>query len=191
MADFIVQFLSLAIFISGLMIGEVIAHRAFGRPKSPIIFIVDVALIVFIISAVYTFVGFSSPGPILYATNFMVGLVTIMIARSVEWGLGMTQKSGLSGSKTIDVIRLLAHYGLDMDEIKAALKQFGMPHKGVEKYSHLIESTVPSYVPKLVKMERTLDSIDARVRGIEESMNNGRRNGASAQSKAQPENAAA
>ena len=186
MADFIVQFLSLAVFIGGLMIGEIIAHKAFGRPKSPFIFIVDVLLIVFIISAIYAFVGFYSQGPIFYVSNFMVGLITIMIARSVEWGLGLTQKSGLSGSKTIDVIRLLAHYGLDMEEIKAALKQFGMPHKGVEKYSHMIESTVPSYVPKLVKMEKTLDSIDVRVRGIEESMNNGRRNGANAQSKAQP-----
>ena len=171
MIELLVQFLTLASFIVGLVAGEVISYKAFGRPKSPIVLLADVLLIVFIISIIYTYVGFFTAGLVFYITNFVAGFLTIMIARGVEWGLGMTHREGISSSKTIDIIRVLAHHGLDVDEIRGALKQFGLHHKGVEKYSHLIEKAVPAYVPKMVKMEKTLESIDRRVKTIEERLN--------------------
>ena len=170
MIELLIQFLSLASFIGGLVIGELVSYKAFGRPKSSFVFIIDIFLIIFIISAIYAYVGFYAQGIIFYVTNFVGGMLTILIARAVEWSLGMTQKEGISTNKTIDIIRVLAHHGLDMEEIKGALKQFGMPNKGVEKYNHLIEKTVPAYVPKLVKMEKTLESIDSRVRNIEKKI---------------------
>lgn len=171
MLEMLAQFLTLGAFIGGMVAGEIISYKAFGRPKSSFVFIVDIILIVFIISMVYSYVGFYAEGAILYVTNFFVGIITINLARSVEWGLGLTEREGISSSKTIDIIRVLAHHGLDIDEIKGALKQFGMPSKGIDKYRNLIEKAVPAYVPKLVKMEKTLDSIDQRVRNIEERMN--------------------
>jgi hypothetical protein len=170
MIEMLVQFLTLATFIAGLVAGEIISYKAFGRPKSPFVFIIDIILIIFIISAVYAYVGFYSEGIIFYVTNFVIGLLTIMVARGIEWGLGLTQREGISTNKTIDIIRVLAHHGLDVDEIKGALKQFGLPHKGVEKYGNLIEKAVPAYVPKMVKMEKTLESIDERVRSIEKKI---------------------
>lgn len=170
MLDVLFEFASIFIFVIGIVAGEVIAHKAFGRPKSAFVFLIDLVLIVLIIAIIYSYIGFYEAGWVYYTTNFMIGLFSIVITRAIEWMLKLTERTEMGRNQAVDVVRVLSHHGLDAGEIKAALKKMGFSGGAVERYHNLIEKTVPAYLPKMVRMEKTIGRIEERLGKIEKKL---------------------
>ena len=170
MADVLLQFASLLVFIFGIILGEFLAHRAFGVPKNGKAVIIDVFLIVFIITVFYSYVGFYGTGPLYFLTNFLFGSVSVLCTRAVLWVSGMTKTETIKPGRAVEIIRTLARHGVEEEEIKNILKKMGLKQDAVDRYQHLIERTVPAYMPKIVKMEKTLERMEKRLADIEKSL---------------------
>lgn len=90
MLELLFNFLSLMVFIAGIMAGEVLSNSAFGRPKSLLVSILDLVLVVFLISLIYTYTGFFAQGLLYHLINFCLGALSITTIRSLEWLLRLT-----------------------------------------------------------------------------------------------------
>jgi len=150
--------MTLLSLLLGLTAGEVVAMRAFGRPKASML-ILDMVLFAVVVSCIYAFVGFTQTGVMFMAINFVIGTGTVMIVRGIETTLRMTERPGTEHKIAANIIRELSRHGLDEDEIKGVLKRSGISPKTVDRLSDMIQSSVPAYVPKLVKMEMDISDI--------------------------------
>ena len=158
--------LPLAAFLIGALLGEAISYRAFGVPKNSFVLVLDIIFFVFLISFISTYLNFSSLDVPYYLINFFTGLLSIPLIRGVEDLLGLTKKSYLSNSVSIDIIKALSHAGLEKSEITQILQKIGYSPEDAEKYDSFISKTVPAYLPKFVRIEKTLESIDSRLNAL-------------------------
>ena len=58
---------------------------------------------------------------------------------------------------------------MDREEIVEALKRIGYNTKDIEKYFELISRSVSPYLPKIVRMEEKLESIEKKLETLNES----------------------
>jgi len=158
MVDLIIQVASLLSLLFGILIGEVVTIKVFGRPK-PAIIIVDVIVFVLILVTIFNFVSFTQLGYVYYALNFVVGLFTIVFLRAVESVLKLTESPKEEEKIAVNVVRLLSRYGVSEDEIKDVLKRSGISSRVVDKLHDYIEPNVPHYAPKLAKLESDIEEI--------------------------------
>jgi hypothetical protein len=172
--DLFVQMTTLMALLIGILVGEILAFRAFGRPKAKIL-LVDLVVFVIVISLIYGFISFTQLGAVFYVANFFIGAVTIVLVRGLESLFRLTESPRAEEKVTVNVIRALSRYGLDDEEIKGVLKRSGMSPKVVDRYSGMIEQNVPSYVPKLVKMEAEIADIKAGMDSLTAGLNRSRR----------------
>jgi len=171
----IVQILSLMALLVGILAGEIVAFRAFGKPK-PKILLIDLVVFVVMISLIYSFVTFTEAGAVFYAANFLIGAVTIVSVRGLESLLRLTESPRGEEKIAVNIIRILSRYGLDDEEIKGVLKRSGISPKSVDRLSGMIEQNVPAYVPKLVKMESDLADIRVGLDNLAVTLNQIRTN---------------
>lgn len=175
MSEIIPQIISLMVLLIGVMVGEIVAFRAFGKPK-PKILLIDMLMFVVVLTLVYSFISFTEAGLVLYAANFLIGTVTIISVRGVESLFRMTETMKGDEKIVVNIIRALSRYGLDEDEIRGVLKRSGISPKTVDRMSGLIEESVPAYVPKLVRLENEISEIRAGVVGLAASLDQMRNN---------------
>jgi hypothetical protein len=165
MSDLIVQMLTLMTLLVGILAGEIIAFRAFGKPK-PKILLIDMLVFVVVLTLMYSFVSFTEAGVVLYAANFFIGAISIVFVRGIESLFRLTESPRGEDRIAVNIIRALSRYGLDEEEIKGVLKRSGIPPKTVDRLSGMIEESVPVYVPKLVKLEADVADIKAAMASL-------------------------
>jgi hypothetical protein len=170
MLEFLMEFITLFVFILGIIVGEALAYKAFGKPKSSAVFFIDLVIIVLLIAFVYSYISFYGEGLVFHITNFVIGAITIVIARAAEWMLKLTTKGRMAKPGVVRMIRTLAQKGLDDNEIKKALKDMGVSPKMMDKYEKMIERSVPAFIPKMVKLEHAVEGIEKRLQLIEEKL---------------------
>lgn len=163
--DIVTQIIALLALMIGILLGEELATKAFGRIK-PIFLIIDIIIFVVIITLLYSFLAFTELGIIFYLINFGLGFVTIIIVRGIEGGLGLTEMGAAQEKITINMIRALARYGLSNEEIKGVLKRSGFSPKTVDSISDVIEQSIPAYAPKLLKISSEVEDIKGMVLDI-------------------------
>jgi len=156
----VVQVLSLMALLVGILVGEIVAFRAFGKPK-PKLLLIDMFAFVLVISLIYSFMSFTEVGVAFYAANFVIGAVTIVSVRGLESLFRLTEGPKGEEKIAVNIIRTLSRCGLDEEEIKGVLKRSGMSPKTVDRLSGMIEQSVPAYIPKFVKMESEIADIKA------------------------------
>lgn len=152
------QAAQLLALLVGILVGEALTYRAFGRPK-PALVLIDIVLFVALITLIYNFLTITQLGPALYLANFFIGMLVITVMRTTEAGLGMTEQlpTGTQTRLAVTVVRALAKYGLDAEEIRGVLGSAGFSPRVVSKLD--IEREVPVYLPKLVKMRSDIEEI--------------------------------
>ena len=169
MSDIIVQMITLMTLLVGILVGEIIAFRAFGKPK-PKILLVDMFVFVVVLTLIYSFVSFTEAGAVLYAANFFIGIISIVSVRGLESLLRLTESAKGEDRIAVNIIRALSKYGLDEEEIKGVLKRSGISPKTVDHLSGMIEESVPVYVPKLVKLEADVADIKAGMASLSSTL---------------------
>ena len=96
MIELLFNFLSLLVFIAGIVLGEFLANRAFGRPRSALVSILDLVLVVFLISLLYTYMGFYTRELFYYLINFALGALSITSVRGLEWAARLTERGQIN-----------------------------------------------------------------------------------------------
>lgn len=162
MSEIIVQIISLMMLLIGILVGEIVAFRAFGKPK-PKMLLVDMFIFVVVLVLIYSFVSFTEVGALFYATNFFIGVICIVSVRGFESLFRLTEAPKTEDKIAVNIIRALSRYGLDEDEIKGVLKRSGVSPRSVDRLSGMIEQNVPAYIPKLVKLETEIADIKAGI----------------------------
>ena len=155
-------FLQPAAFMAGGFLGEAVAYRAFGVPKNAFVLILDIIIFIFLISLVSTYLT-SAPSLSYYIVNFSIGLFSIPLVRCVEDLLSLTKRPYLTAGISIKIIKALSNTGLDKIEIARILQKIGYSQKEIGKYEAFISESVPAYLPKFIRMEKTLESIETRL----------------------------
>ncbi|MEM5814256.1 MAG: hypothetical protein QXD77_00360 [Candidatus Aenigmatarchaeota archaeon] len=175
MSAILSQIISLMTLLVGILVGEIVAFRAFGKPK-PKMLLVDMFVFVVVLTLIYSFVTFTEAGLALYLTNFFIGVISIVSVRGGESLFRMTETPKGEDKIVVNIIRALSRYGLDEDEIKGVLKRSGISPKTVDRLSGLIEENVPAYVPKLVKLETEIADIKSGIDNLAATLNQIRMN---------------
>jgi hypothetical protein len=175
MSDIMAQIISLMTLLIGILAGEIVAFRAFGKPK-PKMLLIDMFVFVVVLTLMYSFITFTEAGLVFYAANFLIGIISIVSVRGGESLFKMTETPKGEDKIVVNIIRALSRYGLDEDEIKGVLKRSGISPKTVDRLSGLIEENVPAYVPKLVKLETEIAEIKAGVDSLALTLNQIRTN---------------
>ncbi|HLC51390.1 MAG TPA: hypothetical protein VJH90_03395 [archaeon] len=157
--------------IVGIIIGEMLSTRVFGKVKPKFIFF-DIAIFVVVISVIYNLFDLSSYGILLYVINMTIGLVTIVSTRTIGATLKFTEKEAEEDKLVVNIIRALSRYGLDNEEIKGVLKRSGVNPSLVDKYSEFIDESIPAYAPKLLKMGNELDEIKDKLGSLQGQISN-------------------
>ncbi len=158
MVELIIQVASLLSLLFGILIGEVVTLKVFGRPK-PKIIMLDIVVFVLILVLIFNYVSLTELGYVYYALNFVVGLFAIILVRAVESVLKLTESPKEEEKIAVNVVRLLSRYGVSEEEIKNVLKRSGISPKIVDRLNEYVESNVPHYAPKLAKMEADIEEI--------------------------------
>jgi hypothetical protein len=135
--------ISIVAFAAGIMLGESLSMLSFGRPRSWPVYIMEVFLIVLTISAFSSSMSFSRLDYVYHFATFLTGLISIMLIRAVECALKLTVRVFYRGPQVVGIIRKLAHYGLETEEIRDVLMEMGLPGKNMSKYDGFIEKAVP------------------------------------------------
>ena len=164
MVELLVQVASLLSLLFGILIGEVVTIKIFGRPKSKII-ILDIVVFVLILVLIFNYVSLTELGYIYYALNFVVGLFVIVLLRAIESTLKLTENPKEEEKIAVNVIRILSRYGVSEEEIKYVLKKAGISSKIVDRMSEYLEHNVPHYAPKLAKLEADIEEIKQLLKG--------------------------
>ncbi|MEM7813424.1 MAG: hypothetical protein QW548_00815 [Candidatus Aenigmatarchaeota archaeon] len=162
MEDFIIQALSLIALIAGVMFGELLTLKAFGRPKR-VALMLDIILFVILVTGIFYCLGFYAADAVFYAANFFVGLIAIVLTRTIEAALGLTERVASAGDVAEKLVPVLAKAGLDADEIKSVLLSIGVSAKLLDKLSAKVDKAVPPYLPKIVRIYDELDDIRAQL----------------------------
>jgi len=165
MADYAVYMISVVILLLGVMAAEYLTFRIFGRPKKYLV-IIDVVLFALVTTALYSMTDFGTMSPTVYAFNFFVGFVAIIVIRSIEAGLGATEKIQTPEGAADKLLPVLVKAGLDSEEIKNVMKGFGVSPQAAEKMESKIDKSVPPYLPKIVRIYDELEEIKARLEKI-------------------------
>ncbi len=167
MAPFLeVVVIPMASLIIGAILGEILAYKTFGVPKNSFVLIFDMLFFVFLISAIFTYLKFTTFDMVYYMTNFIAGFISIPIIRGTETAFGLTHTPYLNKKGTIEIIQSLSRAGMDKDEIVQSLKRIGYSTKDIEKYFEFITRSVSPYLPKIVRMEEKLESIEKKLEVI-------------------------
>ena len=152
------QVASLLSLLFGILIGEVVTIKVFGRPK-PKIIILDIIVFVLILVIIFNYVSLTELGYIYYALNFVVGLFVIVLLRAIESALKLTENPKEEEKIAVNVIRILSRYGVSEEEIKDVLKRSGISPKIMDRLNEYVETNVPHYAPKLAKLEADMEEI--------------------------------
>ena len=163
--EFLIQVFSLMSLLIGILTGETMTVKAFGRPK-PKIILVDMFVFVLVLVGIYSFVGFTNLGAIFYLINLVKGNVVIVFIRGFEAIFKFTEPIKREENIAVNVIRALSRYVLDEDEIKAVLKRSGLNPKTVDSLKDVIEANVPVYLPRLIKMETEIEQIEKELKEV-------------------------
>lgn len=166
MAGLLETLLPTAVFMAGGFLGEVIAYRTFGVPKNAFVLILDIIFFVFLISLASTYISFVQSSLPYYAISFSIGLLSIPFVRCAEDFLGLTKRPYLTATVSFKIIKALSNAGLDKTEISHILQKTGYSPKEVGKYERFIVEAVPAYLPKIVRMEKSLESIETRLNSL-------------------------
>jgi len=158
MIDLITQATALITLMIGILFGENLAFRVFGKLKQKFI-LIDIIIFVVIITILYSFYSFTELGLAFYAINFGIGLISIIIIRAFESALGMTEGTSVEEKLSVNIIRALARYGLSDEEIKSVLARSGISPRVVDRLSGLIDESIPVYAPKILKMASDIEDI--------------------------------
>lgn len=175
MSAILTQMISLMTLLVGILVGEIVAFRAFGKPK-PKMLLIDMFVFVVVLTLIYSFMTFTEAGLIFFTANFFIGIISIVSVRGAESLFRMTETPKGEDKIVVNIIRALSRYGLDEDEIKGVLKRSGISPKTVDRLSGLIEENVPAYVPKLVKLETEIADIKSGVDGLAAALDQMRNN---------------
>ncbi len=162
MVEVLFQIASLLSLVFGIVAGEAITYKIFGVPK-PKIILVDIVLFVILISVIFSFVNFTEFNIVYYIINFLAGFVSIIVVRSIEGTLGMTETTIAQEKLLVNIIRLMIRHGFSEGEISDALKRSGYSPRIVKKYESMLESNAPQYIPRLMKMEEGIEKILKRL----------------------------
>ncbi len=162
MVEVLFQIFSLLSLVFGIVAGEAITYKIFGVPK-PKIILVDIVLFVILISIIFSFVNFTEFNIIYYIVNFLAGFIAIIVARSVEGVLGMTETTIAQEKLLVNIVRLMIRHGFSEEEISDALKRSGYSPRIVKKYESMLESNAPQYIPRIMKIEADIEKILKKV----------------------------
>jgi len=165
MIDFMIQALSLTALLVGILSGEFVAFRAFGRPRRAAV-LLDIAIFVLLLSGVYYYLGFYAADMLFYAANFFVGLVTIVLARALEAALGLTETVRSAQHIAARLVPALVKAGMDADEIGQWLRSIGVSGKQLKALLDKVEREIPPYLPKIVRIYDELDEIRAQLAAL-------------------------
>ena len=100
MFELLFNFISLLAFVGGIVLGELLANRAFGRPRSALVSLLDLVLMVFLVSLLYTYMEFYTQELLYCLINLALGALSITIIRAAEWLLRLTERApGLGGNE--------------------------------------------------------------------------------------------
>lgn len=164
-----VQAVSVFMFISGVIIGEYLTYRFFGKPKSAAI-LADLIIFVIVASLLFSYMEFREVGVFYYAANLFIGILTVVIVRSIEYPLGLTEK-GIEHEKIIiNIIRTLSRHGLDKQEIKEVLRKSGFSSQIIKRYDKLVDEHVPKFLTRMVKLEHLVEEMKDTLDRIENNM---------------------
>jgi len=158
MVEVLFQIFSLLSLVFGIVAGEAITYKIFGVPK-PKVILVDIVLFVILISIIFSFVNFTEFSLTYYIVNFLAGFVSIIVVRSIEGTLGMTETTIAQEKLLVNIIRLMIRHGFSEEEISDALKRSGYSPRIVKKYENILESNAPQYIPRVMKMEGDIEKI--------------------------------
>jgi hypothetical protein len=169
MIDLITQATALITLMIGILFGENLAFRVFGKLKQKFI-LIDIIIFVVIITILYSFYSFTELGMVFYAINFGIGLISIVIIRAFESALGMTEGTSVEEKLSVNIIRALARYGLSDEEIKSVLSRSGISPRVVDRLSGLIDESIPVYAPKILKMASDIEDIKKEVSDLKKKI---------------------
>jgi len=149
---------SMISLIVGVLIGEYLTYRIFGKPKAWAVFI-DIIVFIFVLSAVLNSFTFTDTGLMYYITNIIIGAFSITVVRAIEAPLGLTEKDVKQEKAVINIVRELSRHGLSKQEIKDVLKKSGFSPLVVKQYENIIDDHAPKYLTRMVKVERLVDEM--------------------------------
>ena len=164
-----IAIIPMASIVLGAVLGEVLAYKTFGVPKNNFVLIFDMLFFIFLITAIFTYLKFTQFDMVYYMSNFIVGFISIPIIRGAETAFGLTHTPYLNKKGTIEIIQSLSRAGMDREEIVESLKRIGYNTKDIEKYFEIISRSVSPYLPKIVRMEEKLESIEKKLETLNES----------------------
>jgi len=153
-----IQAYSILTFIIGIILGEFLTLKFFGKPK-PSALIIDLIIFVIVVSLLFNTVTFTESTPLYYIANVILGALTVIIVRAIETPLGLTEKDVQHEKTIINIVRTLSRHGLDKREIKEVLKKSGFSTSVVKRYDNLIDDHAPKYLTRMVKVERLVDEM--------------------------------
>jgi hypothetical protein len=149
---------SMISLIVGVLIGEYLTYRIFGKPKAWAVFI-DLIVFIFVLSTILTSFTFTDSGLMYYITNIVIGAFSITLVRAIEAPLGLTERDIKQEKAVINIVRELSRHGLDKGEIKDVLKKSGFSPSVVKQYENIIDDHAPKYLTRMVKVERLVDEM--------------------------------
>ena len=165
MVEIIFQAAALASFLAGILIAEAVTYRVFGRPK-PTVVVLDIVLFVVIVTIISNLFSFSELSWFVYIVNFLIGLFTILITRTIEGALGLTETTVARDKLLVNVVKALSRAGLSEEEIEDILKRSGFSPKAVERFQELLQNSAPPLLGKLAKISEDLDEIKKEVKSL-------------------------
>jgi hypothetical protein len=140
--DLIQQFFLSLILIIGIVIGESLATKAFGRPKQQPLFLFELAVFVLVIILATTTLQYTQLSFIpLLAVNALIGVISAVVSRGVSTGLGYL--SALPQKKPFqkytneerllqNVMHAMCESGLKREEITDVLARSGYDRKDID-----------------------------------------------------------
>jgi len=168
------DFLASLCLILGIVLGESIASKAFGRPIKKSLFLVELVIFVAIIMLVSrTIYLMEFDLIILLLINGFIGVISAIASRGVSTGLGIiakiTEERGLSRYTreerlVINTIELLSKQGVKKEEIKQMLYDAGFSKKMVEHIfkTHKFKTYLNPLVKRIAELEEEIERLKKR-----------------------------
>jgi hypothetical protein len=162
--EFFEQVLSIIALIFGLVLGEFIASRAFGRPRVAILFFVEIILYAIIIVAFGDSIFFYQFDLTILGTNFVIGFLASIVVRAVSTAIGAAAavpekvalgKYSREEKLLIETAKALAAHGMEIEEIKKIAATSGFSRKTIKEIfsQHRFEVKPHPLVQEVARLE--------------------------------------
>lgn len=160
--------------IIGILVGEILASRVFGRPKRFVLVLVELFIfIIFLVVLSRSIFLTQEDFGISLIINAVLGFISIIIASAITTGVGYLgspgtirrfQQYNVEEKLIINTAKTLAKNGIEEKDIEKTLVESGFKKKKVEEIlrSHHFKTKAHPYLEKIAKLEKEIKKLKKR-----------------------------